>query len=86
MPRHEIRPFRIHLVHLPAFVLPVEIRRGTRAFPFELSWIVAAGEFARVRCPACGAAETLVATRERLGCRECSHHPSSRGGKGSLPA
>ena len=23
-PRHDIRPFRLHLVHLPAFVLPVD--------------------------------------------------------------
>jgi hypothetical protein len=71
-PRHEIRPFRLHLLHLPAFVLPVDVRRGSRTFPFQLSWTPSAGEFAPVRCPACGAAEPLVAARDRLGCRECT--------------
>jgi hypothetical protein len=72
LPRHDVRPFRLQLVYLPAFVLPVEIRRGSRAFPFELTWMLGAAEFAAVRCPACGAAEPLVATRERLGCRACA--------------
>jgi hypothetical protein len=70
--RHDIRPFRLQLVHLPAFGLAVDIRRGNRAFPFELAWVPGAAEFAAVRCPACGAAEPLVATRERLGCRACT--------------
>jgi hypothetical protein len=74
-PRHEIRPFRLHLVHLPAFVIPVDVRRGGRAFRFELTWVAAAAEFARVRCPACGAAERLVATRTRLGCEACTTAP-----------
>ena len=28
--RHEIRPFRLHLLHVPSLLLPVEIRRGAR--------------------------------------------------------
>jgi hypothetical protein len=68
-PRHELRPFRLHLVHLPAFVLPVDVRRGTRRFGSEVTWVPAAGEFAAAKCPACGALEPLIATRERLGCR-----------------
>jgi hypothetical protein len=89
-PWHEIRPFRLHLLHLPAFVLPVDVRRGSRTFPFQLSWAPSAGEFAPVRCPACGAAEPLVATRDRLGCRECTapvaaapSAPQSRDGHGT---
>ncbi|MBV9414454.1 MAG: hypothetical protein JO363_05700 [Solirubrobacterales bacterium] len=70
--RHELRPFRLRLEHLPAFILPVEVRRGTRRFGFELTWVPGAGEFAPVRCPACGAPEPLVATRERLGCQACT--------------
>ncbi|MGO9957541.1 MAG: hypothetical protein ACLP50_16485 [Solirubrobacteraceae bacterium] len=70
-PRHTIRPFRLHLIHVPALLLLVEIRRGSRAFRFELAWIAPAGEFAPVRCPACGAAAALVATRERLACQRC---------------
>jgi hypothetical protein len=77
-PRHEIHPFRLHLVHLPAFVLPVNVRRGSQAFQFELTWVAAAGEFVSVRCPACDAAEALVATRERLGCRACTAGTSAR--------
>jgi hypothetical protein len=77
-PRHHIRPFRIHLLYMPAFLLPVEVRRGRRAFPLELAWIAVAGEFAPVRCPACGAAEPLVVTRERLGCRACAAGVPSR--------
>ncbi|MDQ6775348.1 MAG: hypothetical protein M3071_03800 [Actinomycetota bacterium] len=71
-PRHEIRPFRLHLVHIPAFVLPVDVRRGRQVFPFELIWIAAAAEFAPVRCPACDAPAPLVATRGRLGCAACA--------------
>jgi len=70
-PRHEIRPFRLHVVHMPGFLLPVQVRRGSRSFRFELTWIPAAGEFAPVRCPSCGASEPLIANRERLGCRAC---------------
>lgn len=71
-PRHELRPFRLRVEHLPAFVLPAEVRRGTRRFGFELTWVPAAGEFAPVRCPACDAPEPLVATRERVGCQACT--------------
>jgi hypothetical protein len=71
-PRHDIRPFRLHLVHLPAFVLPVDVRRGSQTFRFELTWAAAAGEYVAVRCPECGAPEPLVVTRERLGCRACT--------------
>ncbi len=79
-PRHEIRPFRLHLVHVPAFSLAVDVRRGQRAFPFELTWIPLAGEFAQPRCPACGAGAPLVAGRDRLGCAGCA------GGAGSSTA
>ncbi|MGH2761012.1 MAG: hypothetical protein ACRDLD_00200, partial [Thermoleophilaceae bacterium] len=79
-PRHEIRPFRLHLVHVPAFVLPVEVRRGARRFPFALVWLPGCGTFADARCPACGAVAGLVAGRERLGCESCTN------GSGAAPA
>ncbi len=68
---HEIRPFRLHLVHVPAFVLPIDVRRGSRRFPSALTWLPMANEFAAVRCPACGAPEPLVAARDALGCESC---------------
>ena len=77
-PRHEVRPFRLHLVHVPAFVLPIDVRRGNQAFRFELTWVAAASEFVAGRCPACGAAEPLVATRDRLGCRACAVGTTAR--------
>ena len=70
-PHHEIRPFRLHLVLVPGLVLPVEIRRGARTFPFSLAWLAAGVGFADARCPHCDAAAGLVAGRERLGCRSC---------------
>lgn len=77
-PCHELRPFRLHLVHLPAFVLPAAVRRGTQRFRFEFTWVPAAGQFAPVGCPACGELEPLIATRARLGCRACTS-PSGAG-------
>jgi len=70
--RHEIRPFRLHLILVPGLVLPVDIRRGARTFSFELVWVVPARAFAGVRCPGCGAAAELVARRDGLGCQACS--------------
>lgn len=70
--RHEIRPFRLHLVLVPALVVPCEVRRGPRRFPFAAAWLLTASTFADVRCPhCCDAPAELVAGRERLGCRAC---------------
>jgi hypothetical protein len=74
-PRHAIRPFRLHLVHIPAYLFPVDVRRGRQVFRFELTWVVAGAAFARVRCPACAAPEPLVAMRSRLGCAACGPAP-----------
>jgi len=69
--RHEIKPFRLHLVHLPAFVLSVEVLRGQRRFPLTLTWLPLAEELTPVRCPSCDAAQPLVAGKDRLGCTSC---------------
>lgn len=75
---HEIRPFRLHLLLVPGLVLPVDVRRGARTFPFSFIWLAAGAGFADVRCPRCGAAAVLVAGRERLGCRSCLPSPATR--------
>ncbi|MDQ3607896.1 MAG: hypothetical protein M3459_03215, partial [Actinomycetota bacterium] len=90
-PHHEIRPFRLHLVLVPGLVLPVDIRRGARTFPFSLAWLAAGAGFADARCPHCSAAAGLVAGRERLGCRSClpstaAPATSPRASGGSRPA
>ncbi len=82
--RHEIKPFRLHVVHVPAFVVPVDVRRGSHTFPFKLTWLAAVDEFAPVRCPACSAPERLVAGRDRLGCESCI--PRAAAGHGASSA
>lgn len=72
---HTIRPFRLHLVHVPALLLQVSIRRGERRWPLALTWLLHAGTFIPIRCPACNADQPLVAGRDRLGCRQCLPRP-----------
>jgi hypothetical protein len=70
-PVWEIKPFRLHLVLVPALALTVDIRRGERRYPLALHWLLPASRFMPLRCPACRANETLVAGRFQLGCRQC---------------
>ena len=74
-PRWELSPFRLHLIWLPAMVLPVVIHRGQRSFPLTLVWWLQLEEFSPVACPSCGAAAPLVASRDRLACRICRPNP-----------
>jgi hypothetical protein len=69
--RHEIRPFRLHAVLVPGWRVPVDVRRGPRRYPFAFDWLAALGAFAEERCPHCGAAATLSASKIRLGCIDC---------------
>jgi hypothetical protein len=39
---HEIRPYRLHAVGVPALRVPVDIRRGERRYGMELDWIIPA--------------------------------------------
>ncbi|MGH9153599.1 MAG: hypothetical protein ACRD03_14615, partial [Acidimicrobiales bacterium] len=85
-PAHHVRPFRLHLVLVPAVRLAVEVRRGARAYPWELVWWLAPPGFAPPRCPSCRSTAPLDAGRDRLGCTACLR-PSSpardRAGDGS---
>lgn len=76
-PRRESRPFRLHLVHCPALDVPLIVRRGERAYPLTLTWLVPHSAFVAVRCPGCGAEEPLVAGRSHLGCRSCLARPAA---------
>ena len=69
--RIEIRPFRLHVVLVPALELPVTVRRGQRAYPLLLTWALPLRRFLPRRCPHCASASPLVAGRERMGCMEC---------------
>jgi hypothetical protein len=70
-PRHEQTPFRLHLIGVPALSLAAQVRRGARTFSLALTWVLGAARFLPVCCPHCRATATLVAGRDRLGCREC---------------
>ena len=73
-PRYEIRPYRLHLLHVPALRLPVDVLRGARRFPLVLEWLLPAAGFAPLRCPGCGSDARewpLVAAKTHLGCARC---------------
>ncbi|MDP9387118.1 MAG: hypothetical protein M3Q48_04135 [Actinomycetota bacterium] len=70
-PRLAVRPFRMHLVLVPALRLPVVVRRGTRSYPLTLSWLLWARCFAPLPCPSCRSITPLNAGRHRLGCHAC---------------
>lgn len=70
--RHEITPYRLHLIDIPVLRLEVDVRRGARRYPMTLDWLLPVGEFAQVLCPACGVhGPALVATKTHLGCEAC---------------
>jgi hypothetical protein len=70
-PGHEVRPFRAHLVRVPAVRLPAEARRGERRHELRLDYLPAAGEYAGMRCPTCSSAAPLVLAKTGFGCERC---------------
>ena len=72
--RHEIRPYRLHLLQVPTMRLPVDVLRGSRRYPLVLEWLLPAGGFAPLHCPGCGADSRqwpLAAAKTHLGCARC---------------
>ncbi|MDH4363869.1 MAG: hypothetical protein OEY70_07290 [Acidimicrobiia bacterium] len=70
-PRQTIRPYRLHLVLVPALRLPVQVRRGPRTYAWQVVRLLAPPSFTNVTCPTCHSVEPLVAGRDKLGCRAC---------------
>jgi hypothetical protein len=70
-PAHEIRPYRLHVIGVPALRVPVDVRRGERRYALELDWLIPARMFSEPRCPACASAAPLVAGKQTLGCLIC---------------
>jgi len=69
---YEVQPFRLHLAALPALSVPVEVSRGPRTYSSSAIWLLPPfGSFLVPGCPECGSSATLVAGKERLGCRKC---------------
>jgi hypothetical protein len=68
---HTIRPYRLHVIEVPALRLTADVRRGDRRYPMTFDWLLPAGAFAPVRCPSCGGEAPLVAGKQHLGCETC---------------
>ncbi|HEY8718972.1 hypothetical protein [Pengzhenrongella sp.] len=69
--RVNLTPYRLHLILVPAVVLPVDFLRGSRRYPQRLLWVWPAGQFRPLPCPSCGADQPLVAGKSGLGCQAC---------------
>jgi hypothetical protein len=76
-PSHDVRPFRAHLVTVPAVHLPAEARRGERRHALHLDYLTVAGEYAGIRCPACSSAAPLVLAKTGFGCENCIAPPKT---------
>ena len=69
--RHVIRPYRLHVLQVPALRVAADVLRGSRRYPMSFDWLLPAGVYAPVRCPSCSAEAALVAGKEKLGCEAC---------------
>jgi hypothetical protein len=69
--RHAIRPYRLHVMLVPALRVPADVQRGMRRYAMCFDWLLPAGVFAPVRCPSCGGEAPLVAGKLKLGCETC---------------
>ncbi|MGW3660330.1 hypothetical protein ACWD6R_33880 [Streptomyces sp. NPDC005151] len=86
--RHTLTPYRLHLLGVPVLRLALDVRRGERRYPLDLDWLLPAGEFAPLRCPACAqSGAPLVAAKTHLGCARClaPKHPTPVPASESVP-
>jgi hypothetical protein len=74
--RHEIRPFRLHIVTVPGWRVPLDVRRGPRRYRIERDWLPALSTYAAERCPHCGQPAPLSAGKTQLGCVRCQPGPA----------
>jgi hypothetical protein len=69
--RHTIRPYRLHVMQVPALRVPADVLRGMRRYPMYFDWLLPAVAYAPARCPSCGGEAPLVAGKLKLGCETC---------------
>ena len=69
--RHELHPYRLHLLDIPVWRLATDVRRGDRRWPVTFDYLPLLGTVAPTRCPACDVHAPLVATKTHLGCTTC---------------
>ena len=77
--RHVIRPYRLHVLLVPALRVAADVLRGSRRYPMSFDWLLPAGVYAPVRCPSCSAEAALVARSGRRGRRRDSDAARSAG-------
>ncbi|QIZ33636.1 hypothetical protein [Saccharopolyspora sp. ASAGF58] len=70
--QHKLRPYRLHIIDVPAWRLTTDIRRGDRRWPVVFDYLPLVSDLAPTRCPNCDAHAPLVATKTHLGCTVCS--------------
>jgi hypothetical protein len=70
-PTFEVKPFRLHLVGVPAYTVQAVLRRGTRTYQLHLDYLPVLSGFLHPSCPSCGSQAVLVVGKDRLGCRQC---------------
>ena len=44
--RHVIRPYRLHVMLVPALRVPADVLRGNRRYPMCFDWLLPAGGYA----------------------------------------
>jgi len=69
--RHVIRPYRLHVLLVPALRVAADVLRGSRRYPMSFDWLLPAGVYAPVRCPSC-------ARRASAGCPGRLRDPPGR--------
>ena len=69
--RHAVRPYRLHMILVPALRVSADVLRGSRRYPMSFDWLLPAGAYAPVRCPSCAGEAPLVAGKLKLGCEIC---------------
>ena len=86
--RHVIRPYRLHVMLVPALRVTADVRRGDRRYPMCFDWLLPAGAYAPVRCPSCDGEALLVAGKLKLGCETClpPKPPAATPSGGKAPA
>ena len=77
--RHVIRPYRLHVLLVPALRVAADVLRGSRRYPMSFDGLLPAGVYAPVRCPSCSAEAALVARSGRRGRRRDSDAARSAG-------
>ena len=85
-PRHAIRPYRLHVILVPALRVAADVLRGGRRYQMTFDWLLPAGAYAPVRCPSCDGEAPLTAGKQKLGCETCLPPKPPAASAAAMPA